>query len=86
MNRLDRSPRCPDSQLRARIREFANETVRAMIAAEESSIYFVEVVDEGKIVLVEIQKGELGLDLAQTTVSIVLSKLWSAIQSQVVNI
>ena len=67
-----------------RIREFATETVRPMIAAEESSVDFVEVVDEGNIVLVEVQKGELGLDVAQSTVSIVLSKLWSAIQSQVV--
>jgi len=60
-----------------------NKTVRRMITQPESSIDFREAINNGAIILVDVNKGNLG-DTASTLIgSILLTKMWSAIQSRV---
>jgi len=60
-----------------------NPTIRRVIQAEESGIDFREAVNTGKIVLVDIQKGEVGDTVSQLIGSIVITKVWAAAQSRV---
>lgn len=67
-----------------RLEDFTgNELLRDIISADESGINFQEAVDDQKIILVELQKGEIGEETCQVIGSIVLTKIWSAIQSRV---
>lgn len=70
--------------LQRRINDFvANPTIRRVIASEESGVDFRSVLQDNKIVLVEIQKGEIGKTAAQIIGSIVLTKVWAAAQSRI---
>ncbi|MFB1064806.1 type IV secretory system conjugative DNA transfer family protein [Natrinema sp. H-ect4] len=70
--------------LQRRLNDFVmNPTIRRVIGPEESGIDFREAVDEGKIVLVDIQKGEVGETVSQLVGSIVITKIWAAAQSRV---
>ena len=67
-----------------RLEDFTgNRLLRDMISADESGINFREAVDNQKIILVELQKGIIGEETAQVIGSLVLTKIWSAIQSRV---
>jgi hypothetical protein len=60
-----------------------NRTIRKLIPAEESSINFQEAVKEGRIVLDDIQKGEVGETVSNLVGSIVITKVWTAAQSRI---
>jgi hypothetical protein len=70
--------------LQRRLNDFVmNETVRHIIAAETSGIDFRQAMDAGKIILVDIQKGEVGDTVAKLVGSIVITKIWAAAQSRI---
>jgi hypothetical protein len=70
--------------LQRRLNDFVmNPTIRRVIGPEESGIDFREAVNNGKIVLVDIQKGEVGETVSQLVGSIVITKIWAAAQSRV---
>jgi hypothetical protein len=70
--------------LQRRLNDFVmNPTMRRMIAAEESGIDFRDAVNDGKIILVDIQKGEVGDMVAKLVGSIVITKVWAATQSRI---
>lgn len=70
--------------LQRRLNDFVmNPTVRRVIAAEESGIDFRDAVNDGKIILVDIQKGEVGDMVAKLVGSIVITKVWAATQSRI---
>lgn len=70
--------------LQRRLNDFVmNPTIRRVIGPEESGVDFREAVDNGKIVLVDIQKGEVGETVSQLVGSIVITKIWAAAQSRV---
>jgi len=70
--------------LQRRLNDFVmNPTIRRVIGPEESGVDFREAVDNGKIILVDIQKGEVGETVSQLVGSIVITKIWAAAQSRV---
>ncbi|MXR52377.1 TraM recognition domain-containing protein [Halovenus sp. WSH3] len=70
--------------LQRRLNDFVmNPTIRRVIGAEESGIDFRKAVNEGKIVLVDIQKGEVGGTVSELVGSIVTTKIWAAAQSRI---
>lgn len=70
--------------LKRRIGDFtSNAVVRRIIGASESGVNFREVVDQGEILLVDVQKGEVGKIVAQLTGTIVITQLWAAVQSRI---
>ncbi|MFC5133503.1 MULTISPECIES: type IV secretory system conjugative DNA transfer family protein [Haloferacaceae] len=70
--------------LQRRLNDFVmNPTVRRVIAADESGIDFRDAVNDGKIILVDIQKGEVGDMVAKLVGSIVITKVWAATQSRI---
>jgi len=70
--------------LKRRIGDFtSNAVVRQMIGASESAVNFREAVDDGKILLVDVQKGEVGRIVAQLTGTIVITQLWAAVQNRI---
>jgi len=70
--------------LQRRLNDFVmNPTIRRVIGPEESGLDFREAVNNGKIVLVDIQKGEVGETVSQLVGSIVVTKIWAAAQSRV---
>jgi len=70
--------------LQRRLNDFVmNQSIRRVIGAEESSVDLQEAVNQGKIVLVDIQKGEVGETVAQLVGSIVITKVWAAAQSRI---
>jgi hypothetical protein len=70
--------------LQRRLNDFIeNRTIRKLASAEESSINFQEAVKEGRIVLVDIQKGEVGETVSNLVGSIVITKVWAAAQSRI---
>ena len=70
--------------LQRRLNDFVmNPTIRKVIGPEQSGVNFREVVDDSKILLVDIQKGEVGETVSQLVGSIVTTKIWAATQSRV---
>jgi hypothetical protein len=70
--------------LQRRLNDFVMKTtIRRVIGAEDSSVDFREVVDEGKILLVDVQKGEVGETVSELVGSIVITKIWAAAQSRI---
>ena len=70
--------------LQRRLNDFVmNPTIRRVIGPEESGLDFRNAVNNGKIVLVDIQKGEVGDTVSQLVGSIVITKIWAAAQSRV---
>ncbi|WP_135536137.1 TraM recognition domain-containing protein [Halostella pelagica] len=69
--------------LQRRLNDFVmNSTVRRVIEGE-SGVDFRDAVNQGKIILLDIQKGELGDTASQIIGSIVITKVWAAAQSRV---
>ncbi|SDX65655.1 type IV secretory system conjugative DNA transfer family protein [Halobellus clavatus] len=70
--------------LQRRLNDFVmNPTIRRVIGAEESGLDFRKAVNNGKIVLVDIQKGEVGGTVSELVGSIVITKIWAAAQSRI---
>ncbi|ADE05084.1 type IV secretory system conjugative DNA transfer family protein [Haloferax volcanii] len=70
--------------LQRRLNDFVmNPTIRKVIGPEQSGVNFRDVVNQGKILLVDIQKGEVGETVSQLVGSIVTTKIWAATQSRV---
>lgn len=70
--------------LQRRLNDFImNPTIRTVIAAAESGVDFREVVNDQRIVLVDVQKGEVGDTVSKLVGSIVITKIWAAAQSRV---
>lgn len=70
--------------LQRRLNDFVmNPTIRRVIGAEESGLNFQKAVNNGKIILVDIQKGEVGDTVSELVGSIVITKIWAAAQSRV---
>jgi predicted transcriptional regulator len=75
-----------DSQLEPLVRRLndftENKTVRHVIAAENSDIDFREVINQNKILLVDVRSGEVGNTVTELLTSIVITKLWAAAQTR----
>lgn len=70
--------------LQRRLNDFVmNPTVRRVIAAKESGIDFREALNDGNIILVDIQKGDVGDMVAKLVGSVVITKVWAAAQSRI---
>jgi len=70
--------------LQRRLNDFVmNPTIRRVIGAKESGLNFQDAVNKGKIILVDIQKGEVGDTVSELVGSIVITKIWAAAQSRV---
>jgi len=70
--------------LQRRLNDFMeNQTIRDVIASEQSGVNFQDVVNENKIVLVDIQKGEVGETVSNLVGSIIITKVWAAAQSRI---
>lgn len=67
-----------------RLNDFVmNATIRDVIGAEESIVDFRAAVNDDRIVLVDVQKGEVGDTVSELVGSIVLTKIWAAAQSRI---
>lgn len=60
-----------------------NTTIQRVINTESSSIDFTELLDKDKILLVEVQKGEVGGTVAEIVGSMVITQIWAAAQSRI---
>jgi hypothetical protein len=70
--------------LQRRLNDFVmNPTIRRVIGSEESGFDFQQAVNNGKIILVDIQKGEVGGTVSELVGSIVITKVWAAAQSRI---
>jgi len=70
--------------LQRRLNDFVmNPTIRRFIAAAESGIDFRKAVNDQKIILVDVQKGDVGDTVATLVGSIVITKIWAAAQSRI---
>jgi hypothetical protein len=70
--------------LQQRLDDFVmNDTVVRVVDTEESSVDFHDVVNNQKILLVDVQKGDIGSDAAQLVGSIVITQLWAASQARI---
>ena len=70
--------------LQRRLNDFVmNPTIRRVIGAEKSGLDFRKALDNGKIILVDIQKGEVGGTVSELVGSIVITKTWAAAQSRI---
>ena len=70
--------------LQRRLNDFVmNPTIRKVIGAEKSGLDFRKSLDKGKIILVDIQKGEVGGTVSELVGSIVITKIWAAAQSRI---
>jgi hypothetical protein len=70
--------------LQRRLNDFVmNPTIRRVIGAEESGLDFQKAVNNGKIILVDIQKGEVGGTVSELVGSITITKIWAAAQSRI---
>jgi len=70
--------------LQHRLNDFVmNPTIRRVIGTSDSSINFRDAVNNGKIILVDIQKGEVGETVSNLVGSIVITKIWAAAQSRI---
>lgn len=70
--------------LQRRLNDFVmNPTVRRVIATQKSSLNFRNAINQNKIILVDIQKGEVGETVSQLVGSITITKTWAAAQSRI---
>lgn len=70
--------------LQRRFRDFLESgTIRRLITQEESDINFRDILDDQKILLVDVQKGKLGTTTATLIGSIIITKVWAAAQSRI---
>ncbi len=70
--------------LQRRLNDFVmNSTIRSIVSSTESDIDFRQALNKKKIILVEVQKGELGDTVSQLLGSIVITKVWAAAQSRI---
>jgi len=70
--------------LQRRLNDFVmNSTIREVVASEESGVNFREALNQEKIILVDIQKGEVGSTVSELVGSIVITKVWAAAQSRI---
>jgi 3-dehydroquinate dehydratase len=70
--------------LQRRLGDFGmNPIIRKIIAVKHSSFDFKDAVDNQKIILVEVQKGDVGGQISQLLGSIVITKIWAATQSRI---
>ncbi len=70
--------------LQRRLNDFVmNSTIREIVSSTESDINFRDALNQKKIILVEVQKGELGDTVSQLLGSIVITKVWAAAQSRI---
>ncbi|RKD95638.1 type IV secretory system conjugative DNA transfer family protein [Halopiger aswanensis] len=70
--------------LQRRLNDFImNSTIRRIVSSEESTVNFRDAVNQGKIILLNIQKGEVGDTVSTLIASIVVTKIWAAAQSRI---
>jgi len=70
--------------LQRRLNDFLMFTsTRKIITAKHSSINFRDLMNNGDILLVDIQKGEIGEDPSQIIGSLLITKIWAAAQSRI---
>lgn len=70
--------------LQRRLNDFVmNSTIRKIVSGKTSTINFQKAVNDEKIVLVDIQKGEIGDTVSELMGSIVITKIWAAAQSRI---
>lgn len=70
--------------LQRRLNDFVmNPTIRRLIGGDESSIDFRAALDRGRIVLVDVQKGEVGETVSRLVGSLVITQVWAAAQSRI---
>ncbi|MDZ7850334.1 MAG: hypothetical protein U5K70_05830 [Halodesulfurarchaeum sp.] len=60
-----------------------NPTIRRVIGPGQSGIDFRKAANNCKIVLIDIQKGEVGETVSRLVGSISITKIWAAAQSRV---
>ena len=60
-----------------------SDTVRRFITQPQNTVNVREALDQDKIILVDVQQGTLGTDIASLIGSIVITQLWSAVQSRI---
>jgi len=64
-----------------RLNDFTeNKTVRHVISREDSDIDFREVINQNKVLLVDVRSGEVGQTVTELLTSILVTKLWAAAQ------
>lgn len=69
--------------LQRRMNDFVeNRVIRDVVASEESGVDFREAVDEGKILLVDIRKDQVGSSVSQIVGSITITQVWAAAQAR----
>jgi hypothetical protein len=67
-----------------RLKDFVeNKTVKRVIDAPETEVDFRKAVENGNIVLVDLQKGEIGEGPAQLIGTLAITSLWSAVQARI---
>lgn len=70
--------------LQRRLNDFVmNTTIREIVASNQSGINFQDAINQEKIILVDVQKGELGETVSQLVGSIIITKIWAAAQSRI---
>ena len=70
--------------LKRRIQDFlGNDVIRRVIDSDEQTVDFHEAITEGKIILVDVQRGEIGRNASPLIGSIVLTQVWAAAQSRI---
>ena len=67
-----------------RLKDFVeNKTVKRVIDTPSNEVDFREAIQNGKIILVDIQKGEIGTLPAQIIGTITITQIWAAVQSRI---
>jgi len=70
--------------LQRRFRDFLeSSTVRRVITQQENTVNFQDILNDGKILLVDVQKGQLGTTAATLIGGIIITRIWSAAQSRI---
>ncbi|MFA1610065.1 type IV secretory system conjugative DNA transfer family protein [Halobellus rubicundus] len=70
--------------LQRRLNDFVmRPTIRKIISSQHSDINFRKAVNQGKIILVDIQKGEIGETVSTLVGSIIITQVWAAAQSRI---
>ncbi len=60
-----------------------NATVQRVIDTDSSAVDFSEVVNDGKILLIEVQKGEVGGTVADMVGSMAITQIWAAAEARI---
>lgn len=70
--------------LQRRLNDFLeNRVTREIVSVERTGVNFRDVLQEGKIILVNVQSGKLGRTVSQLVGSIVITQIWAAAQSRI---